>query len=89
MYTRTVSFPLTFPLFYSDVTHILPMISKIAPLLSQYFFHVDLLTLHYRIRSTIRTAVLRVLLAWVYRGSWMHFKTLQIKTPPSWAVVKI
>jgi len=65
------------------------MISKIAHLLSQYFFHADLLTLHYRIRSTVRTAVLRVLLAWVYRGSWMHFKALQIETPPSWAVVKI
>lgn len=81
-------FLLPLPLFYNHVTHILPMISKIAPLLSQYFLHADLLALHYRIRSTARTGVLRVLLAWVYRVSWMHFKAQQIKTPPSWAVVK-
>lgn len=82
-------FLLSLPLFYSHVTHILPKISKIASLLSQYFFHADFLTLHYRIRSSVRTVDLRVLLAWVYRGSWKHFKAQQIKTHPSWAVVKI
>ena len=47
-------FLLFLPSFYSHVIHILPMLSKIAPPLSQYFFHTDLLTLHYRNRSTVR-----------------------------------